>query len=226
MSHRAGTPATPGEPAARGGKRRRRTGTERFTIGLVDGAADTGTKALLQTAQEAIRAGDWSAAKQGFAAALERGVAGEALFGLGIALQWLGDSEAAIGHWERAYADFRRRRDAQQALLAAFYLCVGYRMILGNEAASRGWRESAASVVEDLGAAELHGWVRLARAYVANEGGHPQEGELHARDALASARESADSDLELCSKGELGAALVAIGRVEEETAMLGNKKIG
>jgi ATP/maltotriose-dependent transcriptional regulator MalT len=192
----------------------------------VDGAADTETKALLETAQEAVQAGDWSAAKQGFEAVLERGEAGEALFGLGIALQWLGDSESAIRHWERAYADFRRRRDAQQALLAAFYLCLGYRMILGNEAASRGWCERAASVVEDLDAAELNAWVGLARAYVANESGRPQEAERHAREALAIARETRDSDLELCTKSELGAALVAIGRVEEGTALLDEAMAG
>ena len=193
---------------------------------LVDGAAETGTEALLEKAQEAVQAGEWSAAREGFEAALEREEAGEALFGLGIALQWLGDSESAIRYWKRAYADFRRRRDAQQAVLAAFYLCLGYRMILGNDAASRGWCQRAASVVEDLDAAELNGWVELARAYVANESGRPREGELHAREALAIARATADSDLELCTKSELGAALVAIGRVEEGTALLDEAMAG
>ncbi len=60
-------------------------------MGLVDRAAEAETEALLQKAQEAVQAGDWSAAKEGFEAALARGEAGEALFGLGIALQWLGD---------------------------------------------------------------------------------------------------------------------------------------
>lgn len=195
-------------------------------MGLVDGATEAEPEALLQEAQEAIEAGNWSVAKAGFEAVLEREETGEALFGLGIALQWLGDSESAIRHWERAYADFRRRRDAQQAVLAAFYLCLGYRMILGNEAASRGWCERAASVVEDLGANELNGWIELARAYVADESGHPQEGELHAREALAIARATADPDLELCTKSELGAALVAVGRVEEGTALLDEAMAG
>ena len=72
----------------------------------MDRALEAETEALLQKAHEAVQAGDWSRAKQGFEAALERGEAGEALFGLGIALQWLGDSEVAIRYWERAYADF------------------------------------------------------------------------------------------------------------------------
>lgn len=192
----------------------------------MDAAADSEFQAVLEKAQQAVRAGDWSAAKAGFEAALARGEAGEALFGLGVALQWQGDSGAAIRLWERAYADFRRRRDAQQALLAAFYLCLGYRMILGNEAASRGWCERAASVVEDLGAPELRGWVALARAYVANESGRPREGERHAREALGIARETGDPDLELCTKGELGAALVATGSVEEGTALLDEAMAG
>jgi len=195
-------------------------------MGIMDPATAAGTEALLQRAQEAMQAGDWSAAKEGFEGALERAERGEALFGLGIALQWLGDSEAAIRHWERAYADFRRRRDAEQAVLAAFYLCLGYRMSLGNEAASRGWCERAASVVADLDASGLQGWVELARAYVANESGRPQEAELHAREALAIARATGDSDLELCTKSELGAALVAIGRVEEGTALLDEAMAG
>jgi DNA-binding CsgD family transcriptional regulator/predicted negative regulator of RcsB-dependent stress response len=192
----------------------------------VDRAADAETEALVQKAREAIRAGEWSAAREGFEAALARGEAGEALFGLGVALQWLGESEAAIDHWERAYADFRRRRNAEQAVLAAFYLCLGYRMILGNEAASRGWCERAASVVQDLDAGALNGWVELARAYVANESGRPQDGERHAREALAIAFATADSDLELCTKSELGAALVAIGRVDEGTALLDEAMAG
>jgi DNA-binding CsgD family transcriptional regulator len=189
-------------------------------MGLVDRSPGAETEALLQQATEALQAGEWPDAKERFEAVLADVDAGEAWLGLGIALQWLGESEAAIRHWERAYADFRRRRDAQQAVLAAFYLCLGYRMILGNEAASRGWCQRAASVVEDLDAAELNGWVELARAYVANESGRPQEGALHAHEALTIAQATADSDLELCTKGELGAALVAIGRVEEGMALL------
>jgi tetratricopeptide (TPR) repeat protein len=131
---------------------------------LVDGVPETEIQVRLREAQEAIRAGKWSAAREGFEAALERDEAGEELFGLGVALQWLGDTESAIRYWERAYADFRRRRDAEQAVLAAFYLCLGYRMIVGNDVAARGWRQRAASVVEELDAAELSGWVELARA--------------------------------------------------------------
>jgi ATP/maltotriose-dependent transcriptional regulator MalT len=187
---------------------------------------DAEPEVLRQEAQQAVRAGEWLAAKEGFEAALAAGESGEALFGLGIALQWLGDSASAIRHWERAYADFRRRRAARQAVLAAFYLCLGYRMILGNEAASRGWCRRAASVVEDHDLVDLNGWVELARAYVANEAGRPREGRLHATEALAIARATPDADLELCAKSELGAALVATGSIDDGMSLLDEAMAG
>ena len=219
--------ATQGErgPIGRPWDTREGTG-ELLRMVVVDGAAQAETEALLQSAREALRAGEWVAAREACEAALPRDETGEAVFGLGVALQWLGESEAAIRNWERAYADFRRRRDAGRAVLAAFYLCLGYGMSLGNFAASRGWCQRAASVVEDLQAVELSGWVELARAYVANESGRRLEGESHARMALVIARETTDPDLELCAKGELGAALVASGRSEDGMALLDEAMAG
>jgi hypothetical protein len=51
-------------------------------------------------------------------------------------LWWLGETESSLRQLERAYAAFRRRPDPEQALLAAFWLCLSYRMSLGNHAAS------------------------------------------------------------------------------------------
>jgi hypothetical protein len=76
--------------------------------------------------------------------ALEASESAEALFGLGVALWWLGETEDTLRHHERAYAAFRRRPDPEQALLAAFWLCLTYRMSLGNQAASQGWLGRAA----------------------------------------------------------------------------------
>jgi uncharacterized protein HemY len=67
-------------------------------MGVVDAAAQADTDALLIRAQEAVQAGDWAAAKSGFEAALAHREAGEALFSLGIALQWLGEPHAALRH--------------------------------------------------------------------------------------------------------------------------------
>jgi DNA-binding CsgD family transcriptional regulator len=190
------------------------------------GAAQADAEALLVGAREAIEAGEWSTAKEAFEAVLEPGESAQALFGLGIALWWLGETKSALRHWERAYAAFRRSADSEQAVLTAFYLCLGYRMSLGNHAASQGWLERAASLVEEFGLGPLNGWVFLGRAYIATDTGHPKSGEQHAREALAIAREAGDADLELCARSELGAALVELGRGEEGAALLDEAMAG
>jgi uncharacterized protein HemY len=62
---------------------------------------------LLAAGQNAITTGAWSTARASFEAALERDESGEALFRLGIALWWLGETEASLRSWERAYVAFR-----------------------------------------------------------------------------------------------------------------------
>ncbi|MEX2194011.1 MAG: LuxR C-terminal-related transcriptional regulator [Thermoleophilaceae bacterium] len=190
------------------------------------GDAEAGTEALLVGAQQAIEAGQWSTAKHAFEAVLGHEEPGEALFGLGIAMWWLGETETALRHWERAYAAFRRRPDPEQAVLAAFYLSLAYRMSLGNHAAARGWLGRAASLVEEFELGPMNGWVLVGRAYVATDTGHPQAGEGYAREAREIAREAGDADLELCAMSELGAALVELGRVEEGTALLDEAMAG
>jgi ATP/maltotriose-dependent transcriptional regulator MalT len=192
----------------------------------VHGEAEADTEAALVSAQQAIAAGQWSIAKDAFEAVLEPEESGEALFGLGIALWWLGETEASLRQWERAYAVFRRRPDPEQAVLAAFYLCLAYRMSLGNEAASQGWLGRAASLVEEFQLGPMIGWVMVARAYVATDSGRPQAGERYAREAREIAREAGDADLELCATSELGAALMETGRVEEGAALLDEAMAG
>ncbi len=68
---------------------------------------------------------------------------GEAWFGLGVASWWQGDVTGSLDCWERAYAAFRRAGDNAQAVVAAFYLCLSYRMSLGNEVAANGWLRQA-----------------------------------------------------------------------------------
>jgi ATP/maltotriose-dependent transcriptional regulator MalT len=190
--------------------------------------ADAGAdiEAHLARAQQAIAAGQWSIAREAFEVVQESEESGEALFGLGIALWWLGETESSLRHWERAYAAFHRRPDPEQAVLAAFYLCLAYRMSLGNQAASRGWLGRAASLVEEFQLGPMIGWVLVARAYVATDSGHPEAGERYARDAREIAREAGDVDLQLCAMSELGAALVERGRVEEGAALLDEAMAG
>jgi DNA-binding CsgD family transcriptional regulator len=205
---------------------RRREGAASDYDRLVTGAADADREALLANAYQAIEEGRWSAAKEAFEALSDPAGPGEVLFGLGVASWWLGETEASLRHHERAYAAFRRRPDPEQALFAAFWLCLAYRMSLGNDAASRGWLGRLGSLVEDFELGPLAGWVLIARAYVATDTGQPRAGERNARDARRIAREAGDADMELCAMSELGAALVELGRVEEGSALLDEAMAG
>jgi hypothetical protein len=150
----------------------------------VHGDAEAESETLLVRAQQAMEAGQWVTAKEMFESVLGPAQSGETLFGLGMALWWLGETESSLRHWERAYAVFRRRPDPGQALLAAYCLCLSYRMSLGNDAASRGWLGRAARLVEECELGPPSGWVLVARAYIATDSGHPDEGEASARKAL------------------------------------------
>ena len=151
---------------------------------------------------------------------LESVEVGEALFGLGIARWWSGDTDEALRCWERAYAVFRRQSEPGQAVLSAVYLCLAFRMSLGNDAAARGWAARAAELVEEFQLTPMRGWVLLCRAYLANDEAQPQVAERCAREALDLARDGGDADLTLCAMCEVGVALVELGDVEAGVALL------
>jgi DNA-binding CsgD family transcriptional regulator len=186
-----------------------------------DGAA-TG----VERAAEALRSGEWTTARDAYREVIEHQPAGEASFGLGIALWWLGETEEALRSWERAYSELRRQSDHAQAVLAAFYLCLGFRMSLGNDVAANGWLERASAIVDEFEVVPLAGWVQLARAYTANDSGDPLAAAALARQAIASGRSGDDADLLLCATAELGAALVAQGQSEHGGSLLDQAMAG
>jgi hypothetical protein len=123
----------------------------------VVGADDSSSDFLIEKAQEALDAGDWVTAKRAYEQRLEQGQVAQALFGLGVTEWWLGETRASLRHHEQAYALFHREPDPERALLAAFWLCLTYRMSMGNLAASQGWLGRAASLVDEF---DLGRWAR------------------------------------------------------------------
>ena len=180
---------------------------------------------LLTAAGEALNAGHWEEARTGFEAILEIEESGEALFGLALALWWLGDPESSVRLQERAFGMFRRAGDNENAFFAAMYLCLGYDMTFGNVSASRGWLAKASRVVEDCGLGALRGWVLLCQAMTLHHD-DPVAAEEQAREALHVARETSDADLDVCARSELGAALVELGRITEGMALLDEAMAG
>jgi DNA-binding CsgD family transcriptional regulator len=182
--------------------------------------ADDSPDISIEAAGSALRAADWDRARALYRDVLERDDVGEGHFGLGVAQWWLGETEESLRCWERAYVEFRRAADPAQAVLAAFYLCLAYRMSLGNGVAANGWLERATALVDEHDLAPVAGWVLLARAYSANDSNQAAHAEDFARQAIALAKDFGDTDLSICATSELGAALLALGKLEEGTSLL------
>jgi len=173
--------------------------------------------ALVGSGSAALQRADWTAARDAFRAALDEDETPEALSGLGNALWWMDDLRQSVECRERAYAGFRRRGDLADAAMVAITLVFDYRKQYGNAGASAGWLARAARLIEDAGVDEMSGWLLFARAYDSED---PATSERLAREAGDFARLSRDTDLELCALSQIGAALVAQGRVPEGVACL------
>ena len=180
----------------------------------------------LGAGERALEAGEWSAARSWFEAALELEETPEALLGLGNALWWLDETEASLRYRERAYAAFRHRPDPFHAAATALQLAAHYGGNLGDVPAARGWGARAGRLVEEFELVPLEGWVLLSRAAGASSGGDPQAGEGFAGQALEIARRVGDTDLELCALSQLGGALVLLGRVDEGAPLLDEAMAG
>jgi DNA-binding CsgD family transcriptional regulator len=178
------------------------------------------TDGALEAATGALRSADWSTAASLFRRVLEDNESGDAWFGLGVASWWQGDVSESLESWERAFAAFRRAGDQAQAVVAAFYLCLSYRMSLGNEVAANGWLQQAMTLVEENDLAPVAGWVLLARAYTANDSHDPAVAADLAERAVALARELGDADLAVCATCELGFALTGLGDLDAGGSLL------
>jgi DNA-binding CsgD family transcriptional regulator len=186
----------------------------------------TGAERLREAGKEALGAGEWETARASFKAALEREVTAEALYGLGTALYWLTETEAAVHTLERACAEFRRDGDLTRAAFIAIELSLYYAASLGNLAVARGWLARAARLVSDHNLTGLQGWVVLCRAGMANYDSDPHTAEQLARSALQLARDSGNTDLELCALAELGASLIELGHITKGLALLDESMAG
>jgi DNA-binding CsgD family transcriptional regulator len=167
--------------------------------------------------QVALRRGDWQAAKESFEAALAVGDSDEALDGLGQALWWLNDAEAAIDLRQRAYVGLVRAGKDRAAARIALWLAHEYGTSLGNRAAANGWRFRVERLLEGQhGGAEV-GLLELAYAEQATDLGAR---ERHAQQALELGRSSGDVDLEVYALAQLGLTRVLLGRTDDGTRAL------
>ncbi|WP_217915457.1 hypothetical protein [Miltoncostaea marina] len=181
-------------------------------------------EAALAAGAAAAQAGDWPAARDAFAGALDEGGA-PAELGLADALLWLGDSEGALERYRRAYRSARSAAQPAVAAEAALGLYFLMRLCFGNAVAARGWLARLERLVDAERLEPFRGWATLARAHDRGEAGDLAGGRALAEEALAIARTGSavsppDPDLELCAMSALGALLVDAGRVAEGFALL------
>ncbi|HEU4493512.1 MAG TPA: hypothetical protein VFR69_04940, partial [Rubrobacteraceae bacterium] len=161
--------------------------------------------------ERALHAGDQDA-KDSVSTALDPERSAEIFSGLAEALWWLGEIEEALDCWERAYSGFRQRPDPAQAAFVAFQLSIIYDANLGNHAAAGGWVARAARLVDEHALEPLRGWVLIAKTGNAAD---PGQHEALARQAHRLGIAAGDRDLELCALTEIGAALIAQGKIAE-----------
>ncbi len=172
---------------------------------------------MLEAAWQHFADADWAAARDAFAAALERDAGEpEALDGLGQSLWWLGDRDAGIDRRREAYAAYRRRGDDRAAGRIAVYLASEQR-IDGQDAAAAGWLARARRLLDGLPTGTEHGWLWTEEA---KRAGDPALAEQHARVALDIAHELGDPDVECMALAQLGHATVRQGRVDEGVGLL------
>jgi DNA-binding NarL/FixJ family response regulator len=162
--------------------------------------------------QRALRAGDWTTARDCFQASLGEAETPEALDGLGRALYWLGDYAPVIGLLERGYAGFRACGETRYPSRIACLLSFLHAGIHGNQAACSGWLERGKNLAEASGDCVERGWAALYSALLATD---PDQKERHAVAAMAHAQRHTDTDLHFDALAYLGECLVERGQVGE-----------
>jgi tetratricopeptide (TPR) repeat protein len=161
--------------------------------------------------EEALASGDFDAAREAFAASLERGETPEARDGLGRALWWTGDVEDALAERERAYALYRRSGDVATAARIAVWVAREYAEALGNAPASSGWLARASGLLRDEPPSAAHGWLDVTIGTLSHD---PSEMRARAASAIDRARAIGDADLEASALALLGRALILSGDVD------------
>jgi DNA-binding CsgD family transcriptional regulator len=89
---------------------------------------------------------------------------------------------------------------------------LDYRKQFGDAAAASGWLAHTTRLVEEHNLEPLRGWLLFASSFNCD---NPIVAEDLARDAQRQATDAGDRDLELCALAQVGASLVAQGRVAE-----------
>ena len=171
---------------------------------------------FLEEAQAAYARSDWETAREGFQRALDEEISAEALDGLGQTLWWLGEEDAAIALRTKAFAEYRRRGDADAAANVAVYLAAEYR-IAGNTSVANGWLGRGSRLLERSGDCQARVWLHIERS---KRAATPEQAGEEAQRAVELARRIGDAALEGAALSHAGRAQIASGEDEAGMALL------
>jgi tetratricopeptide (TPR) repeat protein len=159
-----------------------------------------------------LERGEWELARSCFEETLRDDESAEALDGLGQALWWLKDVEAAIERRQRAFLLFRDQGKSERAARIAIWLSREYMSALGNHAAASGWLSRAQTLEDQIDSGNMRGWISLARSEQTLD---VSAAALHAEGALRYARKSGDRDLEILALAQIGLTGLYLGNFDE-----------
>jgi tetratricopeptide (TPR) repeat protein len=181
----------------------------------------------LERARKAYAHRDWAGAREGFAAARERGdLLADDLYALADSAWRLGDVDESSSAGEEAYRRFLLRDQPRRAAMAAMGVAVNL-FLRGDDVLGSGWMSRVKRLLQDEPESPEHGYVLyLLEVDSAFEVGRPLGGaELDA--LIANARRVQEmghrhGDPDLVAVGVLGEGrgLVKQGRVPEGLALL------
>lgn len=173
---------------------------------------------LVDSARQALAAGEMAAAKTALTQAVATGDAPGAGVLLGGLCMADDDFDGARQHWEIAFRLLRDAAELPAAVRVAAELASMHVSVWGNRAAGRGWVERGARLVRQVGRCVEEGY--LALAILGCDQPDVTAVERNAALALDRAAEFADHNLEVRALAEAGFALVAQGRMTDGFARL------
>ena len=170
----------------------------------------------LERGRDALRRGDWAAARQAFEASLQMEESPEALEGLGLAAWWLDQGDAVFNARERAYRIYRERGDGLGAARVAVWLAWDTAAFRGEHAIANGWLEQAHRLLEPYPDAIEHAWLALRRGIFALlDDGEPDAAAQLASEAVRISSAIGAVDYEMVGRALHGFARVTAGSVAE-----------
>jgi ATP/maltotriose-dependent transcriptional regulator MalT len=171
----------------------------------------------LEQGQSALAQGAWETAKQAFAHALEVESNPAAHDGMGIALWWLNDIEAAHRHRMEAVMGFRQQGEVRKAGRIAAWLAREQLFFQNNPGAMQGWFARAERLVADVAPCPEKAWVTLYRASLLAP---PAELASITNEIVLYAHTTNEGDLEALALGFQGIAAIGLTRISDGIAAL------